>query len=143
MCDFPPNKYCIVDLCYVLKNHWDEFCSKTIVGNCVLDGEFDISGARVVSFVTAFGDGTYHDNYGREYSVDAGLIGLISVEDLEKLGYTDWAEDLDGLGNVVEFDKPFRCYNDEGVLVFGGVKIDTVGDSCDDDDYYYEDDDEY
>ena len=139
---FPPNKYCIVDLCYVLKNHWDEFCSKTIKGDEVLDGEFDISGARVVSFVTAYGDGTYHDNHGREYSVDAGLIGMVSVEDLEKLGYTSWAEDVDGLGNVVEFSKVFRCYNDSGVLVFGDVRVDTVGDECDEDDDFYYDDDE-
>lgn len=144
MFKFSAGKYCIIDLCYVLKNHWDEFCSKTIQGDVVLDGEFNISGARVVSFVTAYGDGVYQDMWGHEYSVDAGLIGMISVEDLEMLGYTNWKEDIDGLGHVVQINSDFRCFNDGGVMYFGPVKIDTVGDDdSDDDEDFYEEDEQY
>ena len=54
--------YYIGDLCYVLDDCWDEFCSLTIVGDKVLDGEFNFAdGTRFATFTTRWGDGTYRD----------------------------------------------------------------------------------
>jgi hypothetical protein len=43
-----PGKYYIGDLCYVMHGEWDEFCALTIVGDKVLDGEFNLAKMVVV-----------------------------------------------------------------------------------------------
>ena len=76
--------YYVGDLCYVMHGEWDEFCNLTIVGQKVLDGEFNLAdGRRFATFTTQWGDGTYQDQQGREYSVDAGLIGCIALENID------------------------------------------------------------
>ena len=75
--------YYIGDLCYVMHDRWDEFCALTCSGHCVLDGEFNLKdGTRFATFTTRWGDGTYRDELGNEYPVDAGLIGCIRVDDI-------------------------------------------------------------
>ena len=114
-------KYYIGDLCYVMHDRWDEFCNLTIVGNKVLDGEFNLSdGTRFATFTTQWGDGTYKDELGNEYPVDAGLIGCIRVEDIAP-------EDLANLesGRVVEFVQAFSTWSAGGEIRIGNVLIDT------------------
>ena len=113
--------YYIGDLCYVMHDRWDEFCNLTIVGNKVLDGEFNLSdGTRFATFTTQWGDGTYKDELGNEYPVDAGLIGCIRVEDIAP-------EELANIkdGWVVEFVKDFTTFSAGGVISIGTVSIDT------------------
>jgi len=113
--------YYIGDLCYVMHPEWDEFCSLTISGNNVLDGEFNLKdGRRFATFTTKWGDGTYKDEQGREYGVDAGLIGCINVKDIAP-------SELENLkdGHVVEFVQDFSTFSAGGVLRFGSVCIDT------------------
>ena len=113
--------YYIGDLCYVMHDRWDEFCNLTIVGNKVLDGEFNLSdGTRFATFTTQWGDGTYKDELGNEYPVDAGLIGCIRVEDIAP-------EDLANLesGRVVEFVQAFSTWSAGGEIRIGNVLIDT------------------
>ena len=113
--------YYIGDLCYVMHNRWDEFCSLTISGHRVLDGEFNLSdGTRFATFTTRWGDGTYKDELGNEYSVDAGLIGCIRVEDIAP-------EELANIkdGRVVEFVNDFTTFSAGGVISIGTVSIDT------------------
>ena len=122
-------KYYIGDLCYVMDDvEWDEFCSITIDGQRVLDGEFQLKdGRRFATYGTAYGDGVYYDQYGHSYSVDAGLIGCILVEDIRAEEY----ENLLDLGSIMEFDKSFATSggrNDEGwegLIQFGHVMIET------------------
>jgi hypothetical protein len=122
-------KYYIGDLCYVMDDvEWDEFCSITIDGQRVLDGEFQLKdGRRFATYGTAYGDGVYYDQYGHSYSVDAGLIGCILVEDIRAEKY----ENLLDLGSIMEFDKSFATSggrNDEGwegLIQFGHVLIET------------------
>ena len=133
-----PGEYYIGDLCYVMHDKWEEFCDITINGDNVVDGEFTLKdGTRFATFTTKWGDGCYMDQEGREYSVDAGLIGCILVSDIsaeEKKNIRD--------GHVVTFDYPFAPYKTEsGVIRFLDVAIDT--DPADDDyedDYDYEED---
>jgi hypothetical protein len=121
----PAGKYYIGDLCYVMHPQWDEFCSLTIVGNSseINDGEFSLSnGVRIASYCTFYGDGGYFDGDGGYYGVDAGLIGCIRVDDID-----DPQAQLDG-GQIIEFDEPFETGEDNGLIYFGHVSIDTKGD---------------
>jgi hypothetical protein len=114
-------KYYVGDLCYVLHDRWDEFCALTIVGNRVLDGEFNLAdGTRFATFTTQWGDGTYQDQQGREYGVDAGLIGCIAVEDIDPAELANIKD-----GHVVEFVRDFTTFSAGGVISFGTVSIDT------------------
>lgn len=139
----PAGKYYVGDLCYVLHDEWDEVCEiifNTPEPHGVLDGEFTLKdGRRFAIYSTFYGDGTYFDNYGREYGVDAGSIGCILLDDID-LGNTD--NFLDG-GNVVEFTDTFETgggrftsNGNKGIIKFGLVEVDT--DPVYDDEYGFE-----
>ena len=125
----PPGKYYVGDLCYVMTNEeWREFCDITLDGQKVKDGEFQFKdGRRFATYSTAFGDGVYHDQYGHSYSVDAGLIGCILVEDIKANKY----DNLLDLGAILEFDTEFVTSGGrgesgwEGTIQFGYVYIET------------------
>jgi hypothetical protein len=113
--------YYIGDLCYVMHPEWDEFCALTIRGHNVLDGEFNLKdGRRFATFTTKWGDGTYKDEQGHSYGVDAGLIGCINVDDITP-------SELENLkdGRVIEFVQDFSTFSAGGVIRFGSVVIDT------------------
>jgi len=132
----PAGKYWVGDLCYVMHKEWTEVCDKTIVDHRCLSGKFKLdSGVEFALLHTAWGDGTYQDQEGRDYPVDAGLIGCIRVEDIQA-DDRNWEKG----GHVVEFEYAFDVYDDEGVLHFGRVVIDTAGSEEDEDDYYDEPD---
>jgi len=115
-------KYYIGDLCYVMHGEWDEFCNLTIVGDKVLDGEFNLAdGRKFATFTTQWGDGTYQDQQGREYSVDAGLIGCIALENIDLIN----PDNSIAGGQVVEFVQPFSTWSAGGEIRFGTVLIDT------------------
>jgi hypothetical protein len=126
----PAGKYYIGDLCYVMTDEeWKEICSITISGQKVIDGEFQLSdGRRFATYSTAFGDGVYHDQYGHSYSVDAGLIGCIKLEDIK---YVDNYDQFLDLGAIMEFDNSFATSGGrgdegwEGLIQFGHVMIET------------------
>ncbi len=129
----PAGRYYIGDLCYVMHPEWDEFCELTIQDERCLDGEFVLKdGRRFATFRTAYGDGTYRSNIGTNHSVDAGLIGCIRVEDIRD----DQYDNIEELGAIVEFDQPFEVSEDQGLIVFGHVQIETAGG-------YDEDEEEY
>ena len=111
-------KYYVGDLCYVLgdKNgfDWGRVLSETgFLGHYApgtkdrLDpdentGRFRLKGAKFFSSSTAHGDGCYPDDEGRQYGVDAGLIGCFPMSALGDNPQTDG-------GHVVEFAAPFDC----------------------------------
>ncbi len=125
----PAGKYYIGDLCYVMTDdEWLEFCDITIKGTQCIDGEFQLKdGRRFATYGTAYGDGVYHDQYGHSYSVDAGLIGCIKIEDIRANNY----DNLLDLGSIMEFDNSFatsggRGETDwEGTIQFGHVMVET------------------
>ena len=117
-----PGTYYIGDLCYVMHGEWDEFCSLTISGDKVLDGEFNLKdGRRFATFTTRWGDGNYFDQNGTSYDVDAGLIGCIRLADID---LTNPENSLIG-GNIVEFVQPFSTFSAGGEIRIGNVLIDT------------------
>ena len=129
-------EYYIGDLCYVMTDkEWDEFCSLTIKGNQCIDGEFELKdGRRFATYSTKHGDGLYKDQFGRDYSVDAGLIGCIKLSDIKAEKYDDISE----LGNISEFKIDFTTSGGrgnpdwDGVICIGGIKIQTDADDWED-----------
>jgi hypothetical protein len=72
----------------------------------------------VLAFGTKWGDGCYAGSDGKEYPVDAGLLGLVPVELVKDLS--------EHIGNIVRFDKDTLCVDDgSGKLKFGHIIIDT------------------
>lgn len=132
-------KYYIGDLCYVMHDVWDEcvdlmFPPSQGYGPAV-DGEFTLKdGRRFAVYSTKFGDGLYPSNIGAKFSVDAGCIGCIRVEDIRDPEATDAA--MKSLGAVYEFGTDFVTggSTDTGTIQFGRVIIET-GDFEDDEDY--------
>lgn len=135
----PAGTYYVGDLCYVMHDAWDEFCDITIEGNRVLDGVFSLkNGVKFATFGTAWGDGCYYDGSGREYGVDAGLIGCIRVEDIDP----SEADNVPS-GNVIEFTEDFVCYRRGGVIRFGDVYIDTDPSFDEDSTNIWDDEDDF
>ena len=114
--------YYVGDLCYVLHDEWDEVCELIIKDNICLDGEFTLKdGRRFAIYSTAYGDGTYLDQSGNEYGVDAGSIGCILLSDINLESEGNF---LTG-GNIVPFENDFHTDEEDGRIMFGSLIIDT------------------
>ena len=110
-----PGTYYVGDLCYVMHPQWKEVCALMFASGDkgVLDGEFNLAnGVRFAVQRTAYGDGTYQDDQGRDYPVDAGLIGCIRVEDV--VDPEAWLEGV----QTVEFELPFTVEYRLGTILF-------------------------
>lgn len=116
--------YYVGDLCYVLKNQWEEVCGITIVKQQCLEGQFVLPSKGVVfaMYGTAYGDGEYKDTTGRSYCVDSGSIGCIP---LSACDMTEEQIREEGLGQVLAFGERFNTYSDGSTIHFGTVSIDT------------------
>ena len=128
-------KYYVGDLCYVMHPEWDEVCELLFAGRndggCN-EGEFNLSdGRRFAIFNTAYGDGLYPSNIGSNFSVDAGSIGCIRIDDIRDPEATEAR--MKSLGAIVEFGTDFVTEGDRrsGIIQFGRVVIET-GDLEDD-----------
>jgi hypothetical protein len=135
----PAGKYFVGDPCYVVKDEmwieWLESADYTQNKHLIArtpDNHF------AIGFGTAHGDGVYLDQYGFQYGVDAGLIGLVA--------YEHNPEGENQFSKVVEFKTDVIASVDENfTMEFGDITIET-GDSDededDDDDYEYKYDDD-
>lgn len=135
---FEAGKYYVGDLCYVLGDRWDEFCELTITGREVLSGGFVMKdGTRFWTHCTMYGDGSYRDGQGRKYAVDAGIIGVVAFDQIDK------DPSCIGGGQVIEFKTGFEPYFVNGVFNIGNISIDTSGSDDYDDEYEEDDEEEY
>ena len=148
-------KYYVGDLCYVLREEngfdWDDILETTgylgifVPGtNQRLDrdettGYFHYRGVKFFSSSTAYGDGSYYDEEGREYGVDAGLIGCFPLDALPAGADTND-------GHVVNFPRDFSCHtvDKDGRIEIGNLVIETSETYEEEDDYdeevYYNED---
>jgi hypothetical protein len=138
-----PVRYWVGDLCYVLHGAvWNEVCDQTPFDNSTF--EFELSdGRKYLLFSTAYGDGTYNDQYGNPYSVDSGTIGAILLDDINDPELERVLEN--GLGNVYEFPgvlDEFDCAYEDGLIQIGHVQIATGDEFEDDDEEDLEDDED-
>ena len=115
---FKAGKYYVGDLCYVINDkHWDELGEKT--NWFQNDEQFEFKGKTVFVSHTAYGDGRFNDYQGREYFVDAGLIGVIPFDIIDD-GKTGNG------GQIIEFEKDFYAScSDKGIFKIGNITIDT------------------
>lgn len=120
----------IGDICYALA---DEVYFGIWGGNDFKDGQHHVSETDLDFAVasTAFGDGVYLGSNGFLYGVDAGNIGIVPLELVEK--------DINGCGTVYNTPGKASLYAEDGKFIFRlpddkEIKINTV--------YYEEEDDE-
>jgi hypothetical protein len=114
--EVPPGEYWVGDPCYIVTDlAWEEalLSSRMFTLPIGVTG----GGAQVLAFHTHHGDGVYHDKQGREYPVDAGVIGLVPVE--------GFPEPADGLMHKIEFEQPAVCFTEDGIIFLGHLSIDT------------------
>lgn len=137
----PAGRYYIGDLCYVIDGErWSEVCDLMfrdfVRGEY---GEFTLKcGRRIAIYGTKYGDGTYLSNQGTDHCVDSGTIGCILDSETTRHEY----ENIDELGSFVEFSEPFETSEEDGVIKFGEVEIDTDPEYDEDDEWSDEDEDE-
>jgi hypothetical protein len=134
----PAGRYFVGDPCYTAGKDdqaWQNWCSTADFGSDdVMAATFN--GLPVIGLHTEHGDGVYYDATGREYGVDAGLIGAVPEELIKKMEISD--EDLQGSGHWVETKEPFVLERgSRGILMIGNVTIET---DPEDPDYDPEDD---
>lgn len=126
---FKAGKYYVGDPCYVVRDHkvWVQLLDDT---NYFQNENQTYKGRTIFAEGTAHGDGCFYDYEGREYGVDAGLIGIIPFEIIEGVGCG---------GQIIEFEKDFKVSADNGIFTFGDVVINTREDDSEEDN---EDEDE-
>lgn len=111
----PAGQYYIGDLCYVMHPQWEEVCHLLFGSD---SGEFQLkNGVRFALYNTKYGDGTYKDQLGNEFPVDAGVIGCILVDDI--------ADPEAIVTKAFKFNEPFETSNEGGIITFGHVEINT------------------
>ena len=100
-------RYIITDPCYVLTDEQ------------IAEGDY-------YCFSTEFGDGIYWDNNGNRYGVDSGELACIEVDDVTEVDRLNEILEL-GLAHIFEMDDLLfeDCNDDDGVITFGDVVIDT------------------
>jgi hypothetical protein len=131
----PAGKYYVGDLCYVLHDEWDECCNlffEDRTDHKCNEGEFTLrDGRRFVTYNTAYGDGGYFDEQGREYGVDSGGIGCIKLLDIDLASGSNY---IDG-GHIIDFPREFETAYQDGKIIIGHIVIDTDPDYEDEYDY--------
>lgn len=127
----PAGKYYIGDLCYVMNEVWDLFCNNLTPGAHTI--EYNDHHYHYWWAHTANGDGVYLDQQLNQFPVDAGLIGIIAVDDI----VTQITSNDLSSGLVVEFKHSVACTYDHGTFSFndGGdvcIRIDTTSNEHED-----------
>ena len=113
-----PGVYFLCDPCYVVPDdEWSDLLDKS---NMLTEVYAEADRGLIVAFSTMWGDGTYYDQYGNSYDVDAGVIGLVDVR------YNP-TEDMDPHSEYrkVVFSVATECSQKDGILIFGDTYINT------------------
>lgn len=128
----PPDTYYIGDPCYAFpntgpfKNAWSQMLDKSDMDQYYFVGQCE--GFPVYANSTAYGDGCYKSNVREKFSVDSGLLGILSMSLVERLNESNQEiiSHLKNLGKIKKFktDCLVKFYND-GTSQFGNVIIQT------------------
>jgi len=115
--------YYIGDPCYIFEESWQDALNET---------EFfrkdKLFGKDIFVNSTAYGDGLFYDNHGNSYPVDAGMIGILPIELINKDAKIS-QEDIvkQKFGTVQTFTENFTCDYEDGEFRFGHIRINTKG----------------
>jgi hypothetical protein len=146
----PAGKYIIGDPCYLFNDNWSDILCDNDYFECDLDKQV-INGLGIAVMPTEHGDGGYFDSDNFEYSVDAGLIGVMPYELLYFDNEMTETELLSGnLMRVMEFTSPILVETSDYELRISNMScltttlltLDTKWSDSDSDDEYDEDDNE-
>ena len=78
MVTLPAGKYYVGNPCYHINNEkWSDYCDQVVFAQ---DKKTVFNGKNTCCFNTAYGDGCYQDQFGNNYGVDAGLIGVVELD---------------------------------------------------------------
>lgn len=117
----PAGTYFIGDPCYCFSHHADAWRYILDQTNCFSTPICSFNNHILLAFSTEYGDGTYFDQNGNKYYVDAGLIGATPIELIEN----QYQSSLSESGIIKTFDLPFWCERKNGILIFDNIIIDT------------------
>jgi len=127
-------KYFMGDPCYAFSHDtdsWDKICDQLHDDDKKDTGFVRLKGHIFPVFGTDHGDGCYESNHpGWTFPVDAGLIGLVPFEIIERE-----PKEYEELGQVVTFDEDFVCSSDGQTITLGPYEIYTGYPEEDEDDY--------
>lgn len=121
---FKKGKYYIGDPGYVFDKNWDLVL--TITDDFKIKNPIFGFNNYLVGY-TKNGDGEFSDNFGRNYSVDSSLLGILPIELLgidNILSLEDFSLE-DDYFNIIEFEEDFICYEHNGYFEFGHLWIET------------------
>jgi hypothetical protein len=105
----PPGKYYVGDLCYALYN--DMY--KSVFGGQGYSGGLYQKGPSFFLVASTYaGDGAYVDSNGREYLVDAGIIGICSWDLVDEK-----SRSIHG-GHMMSFTHRTHCLFRDGIFHF-------------------------
>lgn len=113
--------YYIGDPCYIFNETWSQILKET---NYLTDLDVKIFEHEYFCSDTEHGDGEYKDQFNYKYLVDAGCIGCIPIE-LLKIDNKMKDEEIATCAKVMTFEEDFECFEDDGVIHIGHIKIDT------------------
>ena len=112
--------YWVGDLCYLIpQEDWSVVCQTLGDGREPVGGSFTLGGHEGAIFPTAYGDGVFFDQLGREFGVDSGTLGVFPAGVYE-------SPFSDG-GVVVDFPEDFSVSCVDGEMRFGHLRIKTKG----------------
>lgn len=116
----PPGKYYISDPGYagIFKDDsaWTEFLR---IREETPSALVEFRGAQIISFDTAHGDGLFEDQNRHRYGVDTAMLGLLPEI------FRPRVNTRKRIYHGFDFQGPFICSNDGGLMCFGSVTIDT------------------
>lgn len=119
----PADAYFIGDPAYVLSEYnWQRICRLMTTNPSHYEkGFFELQGRSLFMHGAAYGDDTYKDQDGQEYTVDSGTIGAIPIVLCEP----SLLKENENAGQVITFSKPFECSYKEGTFRIGHIIIKT------------------
>lgn len=130
----------IGDPCYLFDESWsgivDELWDGDVQGSTVNLNNVNNKDFKLGMASTSYGDGSYSDEQGNEYSVDAGLIGITPLEVVEKD-----EDDYKHLGLIIHMQGESTLESADGVITitFKDDKHETIIINTKEDDLYDED----
>lgn len=123
----PPGTYYLGDCSHTLAAaDWEALINSQprLNGAGELNG-YDINGRPVVALGAVNIAGTYQGSDGISYPVEAGVIALVHQDAACPIKAA--AALADGKVKLVTFEQETTVSNDQGLMVFGDITIDTTG----------------
>lgn len=123
---FQKGKYYVGDPCYLFDESWLDILDSNNYFNDK-DTFHLINREKCFVIGTAYGDGTYYDDFSRSYSVDAGLIGILPVS-LRSLDNKISEEKFVSCKHyqIITFDHDFEVnFVKRGIIQIDNFQIDT------------------